>query len=110
MIEVNNLSHKLDIAMQVSDAENILDQSKLSLLQVLKGMLKEPGTGVGAVKHFVEKFEKLQGDQTQLEDALTSFGGQWDWLVATDTSVSGTQVRSDWSIEIIMMILIGQMS
>ena len=47
-------------------------------------MLKQSGTGVTAVKQFVDKFEKLQGDQNQLEDALTSFGGQWDWLVAAD--------------------------
>ena len=48
-------------------------------------MLKQSGgTGAAAVRHFVDKFEKLQGDQNQLEDALTSFGGQWDWLVATE--------------------------
>jgi hypothetical protein len=25
---------------------------------------------------------QLKSDESQLEDALTSFGGQWDWLVA----------------------------
>ena len=55
-------------------------------------MLKQSGTGVTAVKQFVDKFEKLQGDQNQLEDALTSFGGQWDWLVATDQVAGGQPV------------------
>ena len=58
-------------------------------LEVLKRMLKQSGgtnTGPASVKQFVDKFEKLQSDQTQLEDALTSFGGQWDWLVSTDSN------------------------
>ena len=55
-------------------------------------MLKQSGTGVTAVKQFVDKFEKLQGDQNQLEDALTSFGGQWDWLVASDQVAGGQPV------------------
>ena len=29
------------------------------------------------------------GDQNQLEDALTSFGGQWDWLVSGDGGAAG---------------------
>jgi len=64
-------------------------------LQVLKRMLKQnTGTGLAAVKHFADKFEKLQGDQNQLEDALTSFGGQWDWLVATEAgSGQGSQAQ-----------------
>ena len=34
----------------------------------------------------------FSGDQNQLEDALTSFGGQWDWLVAgTEAGVSISQ-------------------
>ena len=63
------------------------------IFQVLKGLLKEPGTGAGAVRHFVDKFEKLRCDQTQLEDALTSFGGQWDWLVATEPSAAVNSVQ-----------------
>ena len=39
-------------------------------------------TACAAVRHFVDQFDKLKSDQAQLEDALTSFGGQWDWLVA----------------------------
>ena len=53
-------------------------------------MLKQSGSGVTAVKQFVDKFEKLESDQSQLEDALTSFGGQWDWLVSTDSSQAQT--------------------
>jgi len=60
---------------------------KLDLtLEVLRTMLKQTGTACAAVKQFVEKFDKLKSDQNQLEDALTSFGGQWDWLVATDNN------------------------
>ena len=55
-------------------------------LEVLRTMLKQTGTACAAVKQFVDKFDKLKGDQNQLEDALTSFGGQWDWLVATDNN------------------------
>ena len=69
VVDLNSLSNKLD-----------------NTLEVLKRMLKQPGTGTSSVKQFVDKFEKLQGDQNQLEDALTSFGGQWDWLVSTDSS------------------------
>jgi len=57
----------------------------------LRCMLKENATSCAAVKHFVDKFDKLKSDQTQLEDALNSFGGQWDWLVAPppqDTAAS----------------------
>ena len=73
----------------------VLDIASLSTrldnsLEVLKRMLKQPGgsaaTGAASVQQFLEKFEKLQADPTQLEDALTSFGGQWDWLVSTDSS------------------------
>ena len=72
--------------LDVASLSSRLDNS----LEVLKRMLKQPGgtaaTGAASVKQFLEKFEKLQSDQTQLEDALTSFGGQWDWLVSTDSS------------------------
>ena len=65
--------------------------SKLdNMLEVLKRMLKQPGTGASSVKQFVDKFEKLESDQNQLEDALTSFGGQWDWLVSADSSQGQT--------------------
>lgn len=75
MAEMPEVEHKLDNA-----------------LLVLRRMMKESGPAVTAVKHFVDKFEKLQGDQNQLEDALTSFGGQWDWLVAgTEAGVSISQ-------------------
>ena len=62
-------------------------QQKLDMtLEVLRTMLKQTGTACAAVKQFVDKFDRLKGDQNQLEDALTSFGGQWDWLVATDNN------------------------
>ena len=75
-------SEVLDIASLSSRLDNSLE--------VLKRMLKQPGgaaaTGAASVQQFLEKFEKLQADPTQLEDALTSFGGQWDWLVSTDSN------------------------
>lgn len=55
---------------------------------LLRAMLQQGGSGAGAVRQFVEKFERVRGDRGQLEDALTSFGGQWDWLVSPpDTTV-----------------------
>ena len=59
-------------------------------LVVLKRMMKESGPTANAVKHFVDKFERLQGDQNQLEEALTSFGNHWDWLTSgvADAGVS----------------------
>lgn len=75
-----NRSHQPQELYDLNDVSLKLDNT----LQVLRRMLKQSGTGVTAVKQFVDKFEKLQGDQNQLEDALTSFGGQWDWLVAAD--------------------------
>ena len=72
--------------VDIASLSSRLDNS----LEVLKRMLKQPGgsstTGAASVQQFLEKFEKLQADQTQLEDALTSFGGQWDWLGGTDSS------------------------
>ena len=73
VVDLHSLSTKLD-----------------NTLEVLKRMLKQPGTGAASVKQFVDKFEKLESDQSQLEDALTSFGGQWDWLVSTDSSQAQT--------------------
>ena len=40
----------------------------------------------GAVRQFVEKFERVRGDRGQLEDALTSFGGQVSTGDILDTS------------------------
>jgi len=51
-------------------------------IEALRCMLKQNATACAAVRHFVDQFDKLKSDQAQLEDALTSFGGQWDWLVA----------------------------
>jgi len=61
-------------------------------LEVLRTMLKQTGTACAAVKQFVDKFDRLKGDQNQLEDALTSFGGQWDWLVATDNNTHSNRL------------------
>ena len=78
-----------DVEPEVLDLASLSSRLDNSL-EVLKQMLKQPAgsaaTGAASVKQFLEKFEKLQSDQTQLEDALTSFGGQWDWLVSTDSS------------------------
>ena len=78
-----------DVEPEVLDLASLSSRLDNSL-EVLKQMLKQPAgsaaTGAASVKQFLEKFEKLQADQTQLEDALTSFGGQWDWLVSTDSS------------------------
>lgn len=60
---------------------------------LLRSMLGGGATGAGAVTHFLDKFDRLRGDRQQLEDALSSFGGQWDWLVTPDTTV-GTGVSS----------------
>jgi len=76
---VQHLDGKL-LSNPATDLANVstkLDQA----LELLKAMLRQTGTpGSNAVRQFVEKFQKLRGDQAQLQDALTSFGGQWDWL------------------------------
>jgi len=60
--------------------------------ELLRAMLKQTGTpGSNAVRQFVDKFDKLRGDRTQLEDALTSFGGQWDWLGLAHNSENSDQ-------------------
>lgn len=88
--------------------EEVFDLTEVSAkldrtLAVLRTMLKQTGASCAAVKHFVDKFDRLRGDQGQLEDALCSFGGQWDWLVSADTSTvntgAGTVVTSVSSAE-----------
>jgi len=89
-----NLDGKLVTATR-SNGQELGDMPEVSqkldnALVVLKRMMKESGPTANAVKHFVDKFERLQGDQNQLEEALTSFGNHWDWLTSgvADAGVS----------------------
>ena len=87
-----NLDGKLVTATRTNGQE-LGDMPEVSqkldnALLVLKRMMRESGTTANAVKQFVDKFERLQGDQNQLEEALTSFGNQWDWLSVADAGVS----------------------
>ena len=89
-----NLDGKLVTATR-SNGQELGDMPEVShkldnTLLVLKRMMKESGPTANAVKQFVDKFERLQGDQNQLEEALTSFGNHWDWLTSgvADAGVS----------------------
>lgn len=80
----------------LTDVSNKLEQT----FELLRVMLRQTGTpGANAVRQFVDKFDRLRGDRAQLEDALTSFGGQWDWLALAQAPDNNDQVQQQHVVQ-----------
>jgi len=77
-VPLSPVGQHLDGKLLNRQNQDVFDLAEVSqkldmTLEVLRTMLKQTGTACAAVKQFVDKFDKLKGDQNQLEDALTSF-------------------------------------
>ena len=86
--EVDLDEHQVTISSTKEEpVMSVVSQKLDNMVEVLGRMLHQTGRVSRDVKHFVDMFEKLQGDENKLGEALSSFGGMSDRRMSSSESL-----------------------